>query len=50
MQEVKEKNQSSSQVASPQAEELTYVYKMLRVIHANTKHHHDNTHDTSIMQ
>ncbi len=46
MQVVKEKhmkNQSSPQVAFPQAEVYTNLQK---VIHANTKHHHGNTHDS----
>ncbi len=44
-------NQSSSQAAFTQTdEENINIYTVHSVIHTNTKHHHNNTDDTKIMQ
>ena len=50
MQVVKEEAHEESLIsllqAFPQAEVYTTIEKVQRVIHANTKHHHSNTHHT----
>ncbi len=43
-------NQSSSQAAFAQTdEENINIYTVHSVIHTNTKHHHNNTDDTNII-